>query len=65
MKATGKQKVPVRFRSLWAAELDYRTKLAQNEPRETCSCGFKIRGPNHESGTHHKKKHPKLRKDGK
>ena len=65
MKATGKQKVPVRFRSLRAMELDYQTKLAQSKLRETCSCGFKIRGPNHESGTHHKKRHPKSRKDGK
>lgn len=65
MKATGKQKVPVRFRSLWAAELDCQTKLAQSKLRETCVCGFKIRGPNHESGTHHRIRHPKLRKDGK
>ena len=48
-----------------AVELDYRTKQTRNELRETCRCGFKIRGPNHESGTHHKMRHPKLRKDGK
>jgi hypothetical protein len=65
MRAPKGQRVPVKFRSLWAVELDYRTKLAQSKLRETCACGFKIRGPNHKSETHHKKKHPKLRKDGK
>jgi hypothetical protein len=66
MKVPKGRSVPVKFRSLWAVELDYRTKQAQSEHREMCiRCGFKIRGPNHESGTHHKKKHPKLRKDGK
>jgi hypothetical protein len=31
--------------------------------RERCiRCGFKIRGPNHGEGTHHKIRHPKLRR---
>ncbi len=49
-------------RRFWLADASYRTALAQSKPREKCPCGFKIRGPNHESGTHHKLRHPKLRK---
>jgi hypothetical protein len=53
-------------RRLWVAEVGFRAGLAQSEPRELCiGCGFKIRGPNHKSGTHHKIRHPKLRKDSK
>lgn len=52
-------------RRLWLAGVHFDAGLAQSVPRETCGCGFKIRGPNHESGVHHKKRHPKLRKDSK
>ena len=38
---------------------------AQGALRETCrECGFKVQGPNHEKGTHHKLCHPSLRKQG-
>lgn len=52
-------------RRVWLAGAHFDAALAQGKLREKCSCGFKIRGPNHESGTHHKIRHPKLRKDGK
>ena len=36
---------------------------AQSEFRETCKeCGFKVRGPNHKAGKHHKLRHPKIRR---
>jgi len=40
---------------------------APKEPthfRPTCwECGFKIRGPGHDKGTHHKMRHPSMRKE--
>jgi hypothetical protein len=34
--------------------------------REKCKvCGFRIRGPNHDTGVHHKIKHPKIREQEK
>jgi hypothetical protein len=52
-------------RRLWIIGASFDANQAQSKPRETCGCGFKIRGPNHGSGTHHKMRHPKLRKGGK
>lgn len=44
------------------ARLD-RVWRQQGALREVCKeCGFKVRGPNHESGTHHKLRHPSMRK---
>ncbi len=36
-------------------------QLAGNSQAK-CVCGYKIRGPNHEEGTHHKMLHPSLRR---
>jgi hypothetical protein len=28
--------------------------------KHKCHCGFKVRGSNHEEGSHHKQMHPKV-----
>lgn len=33
--------------------------------RQLCTCGYRVRGPNHEEGKHHKQKHPKKRREEK
>ena len=36
----------------------------KNENSSRCAeCGYRVRGPHHVEGDHHKKKHPKLRKE--
>lgn len=60
---TKKRRAPAFFFTKRAMDLDQRIKQAQGRLRETCKeCGFKIRGPNHEQGIHHKERHPKLQK---
>ena len=59
----GKGKVPEKFFTQVARDRWTRTQLRQLELREVCEeCGFKVRGPNHREGTHHKTKHPSQRK---
>jgi hypothetical protein len=56
------KKVPHKVFSLDAQARLYRVWRQQGALRETCKeCGFKVRGPNHESGTHHAKRHPSMR----
>lgn len=56
------KKVPVKFYSPRAWAMQRRQQEAQGRFRETCKeCGFKVRGPGHEEGPHHAKRHPKLR----
>jgi hypothetical protein len=54
--------VGIKVFSAYAAGLIQRMQAAQNTSRETCQgCGFKVRGPYHEKGTHHKTRHPRMR----
>lgn len=56
------KKVPHKVFSPWALIQLGRVWRAQGALRETCQeCGFKIRGPNHAAGTHHKLRHPTMR----
>ncbi len=35
---------------------------AQAQLRDRCDCGHKVRGPDHLEGTHHKMRHPSIRR---
>ncbi len=56
------KKVPHKTFAPGTQEALDRTWKAQAQFRETCDCGYKVRGPNHLKGTHHKIRHPKIRR---
>lgn len=62
MPTKGKGRVkPKVFSELSYKRLD-RAYKAQAIFRDTCEvCGFKVRGPGHEQGHHHRIKHPDFR----
>ena len=43
-----------KFGSKYQQKQEIKKDKPQVKTREKCSCGYLIKGPNHEQGTHHK-----------